>query len=315
MGSMHLVLAASSVSRNEKLLGALIGVSIIVLLYIVTSVGSKPRQWNPLKVIEGQDGTWSTSKFQWFLWLIVVLFAYVFLWFIRTRSGHWGAIPNVPGNLLAVLGFSTVTAVGAKGITVGYLKSGSITKADSSAAAAVAPGAPAAPAPPGGLLVDDSGTPELAKIQMVGFTFVAIMIFLWDVYHQARGSHPTAQLPNIDGSLLVLMGISQGGYIGKKLVTLSTPFINTITPTTQKVGGTVEIDGASFGSGAGSSRLLLDGSPIPTTTWTDTQIVFAVPANYPKAGKEQWPAVKVVQLGIDLGGGTRGNEVTLTVTP
>jgi hypothetical protein len=289
---------ASQLPTSWKWFAALLALALLALLYVVASIVG--HSWNPLKVAEGADGQLSTSKFQWFLWLVVVLFSYVFLWVLRARQGHYGAITDVPANLLAVLGFSTTTAVAAKGITVGYLKSGSTSKPDPASAK-------------GGLLVDDSGVPELAKIQMIGFTFIAILIFLADVLHQARGGHPTAQLPNIDSSLLVLMGISQGGYIGKKLVTITTPFINTITPKSAAPGAKVTIDGASFGDGKGTSRLLLDNNPIPTTSWTDTQITFAVPDHYPHAG-ESWAPPQVVRLGIDLGGGTRGNEVTLTVT-
>ncbi len=296
---MHELVLASQVTSGWKWIAGLIAIGVLVLLYLVVAIAR--NAWNPLKLVEGADGQSSTSKFQWFVWLVVVLFSYVFLWVLRARQGHYGAITNVPTNLLTVLGFSTVTAVGAKGITVAYLKNGSTSKPDPASAK-------------GGLLVDDSGVPELAKIQMIGFTFVAILIFLADILHQARGGHPMAQLPNIDSSLLVLMGISQGGYLGKKLVTISTPFINTIAPTTAGLGATVTIDGGSFGSGAGTSRLLLDNNPIKTTSWTDTEITFEVPRQYPHAGAN-WALPQVVRLGVDLGGGTRGNEVTLTVSP
>ena len=218
---------------------------------------------------------------------------------LRARQGDYGAISTVPANLLTVLGFSTVTAVGAKGITVGYLKSGAISKPDPGSAK-------------GGLLLDDSGVPELAKIQMIGFTVVAVLIFLVGVIHQARGAHPSAQLPNIDSSLLVLMGISQGGYLGKKLVSISTPVINTIAPKSAAVGAAVTLTGASFGGGGGTSRLMLDSNPIPTDSWTDTQIKFTVPPQYPGA-TATWARPQVVRIGVDLGGGTSGNEVTLTV--
>jgi hypothetical protein len=298
VSSVHAFVFASQVTGSWKWIAALIALAVLALLYVIVSIAG--GSWNPLKVVEGQDGPLSTSKFQWLLWLVVVLFSYVFLWVLRARQGHYGAITDIPANLMAVLGFSTATAIGAKGITVGYLKSGATSKPDAANAA-------------GGILFDDSGVPELAKIQMIGFTFVAILIFLAEVLHQSRGAHPTAQLPNIDGALLVLMGISQGGYIGKKLVTITTPFINNIDPTSAAIGAAVTINGASFGGGGGTSRLLLDNNPIKTDAWTDTAITFTIPATYPEAGVA-WAPPQVVRLGIDLGGGTRGNEVTLTVT-
>jgi len=305
------LVAASTVTTGWKWIAAGIAVGVLLVIYLVVVVFTRDRKnkkWhlNPIYVAEGADGTLSTSKFQWLVWLVVVLFSYVFLWVLRARQGNYEAISDVPANLLAVLGFSTVTAVGAKGITVGYLKSGSTSKPDDDNAK-------------GGLLVDDDGTPQLAKIQMLGFTVIAVMIFLVAVFHQSRGANPTAELPDIDGSLLVLMGISQGGYLGKKLVTITTPFLNTLTTAAGKVGEAtvgeqVTLSGSSFGGGGGSSRLVLDGNPIKTDSWADTQIVFTVPAVYPDAGGAWGNLPRVVRIGVDLGGGTKGNDVGLTVT-
>ena len=58
---------------------------------------------------------------------------------------------------------------------------------------------------------------------MIGFTFIAIGIFLATFIHQIQTNSLNAGLPNIDSSLLVLMGVSQGGYLGKKLVSVVTP--------------------------------------------------------------------------------------------
>ena len=52
----------------------------------------------------------------------------------------------------------------------------------------------------------------LAWSQMIGFTILAIGIFLATVFHQIGTGDITDGLPNIDSSLMVLMGISQGGY-------------------------------------------------------------------------------------------------------
>jgi len=303
--SPQIVAVASSVSSSQKWLAALIGVAAIVVLYVIAAVMNKSP--NPLKVVEGKDGAASTSKFQWAVWLVVILFAYAFLWFIRTREGNWDGLSTIPKNLLTVLGFSTLTAIGAKGIVVGYTGAGSLAKGD-----ATDPTTNTA-SPKGGLLADDSGTPELAKIQMVAFTFVAVGIFLYDVFHQAKGSHPTAQLPDIDSSLLVLMGISQGGYLGKKLVTTTTPLLNTLNPKPAWVGASMSLKGASLGQGGGASRLLLDDAPIPTQSWTDSEITFSIPDHYPRAGEEDWPDKRLVRVGIDLGGGVRGNEITVVV--
>ena len=296
------------------------GLGLLVLLYLATMVGSGQR--NPWKLVEGADGSASTSKFQWFLWLIVILFAYTALWVLRAEQGNFSALSEVPVNLLTVLGFSTGTAAAAKGITSGYVQSGRVVKAPPpqvTAGAAGAAPAGAAPAPAsggatvgnGGILQDDSGVPELAKIQMVGFTFIAIGIFLITVIHQIVTGNVTAGLPNIDSSLMVLMGISQGGYLGKKLVTFSPATLYAPSPASGAPGTAITLPGVSLGSQPG--QLTLDGVPIPVTSWSANSIQFRVPANDPAANSPWAGPSRAVQLGVVVGG-QPSNSVTFTVT-
>ena len=147
--------------------------------------------------MEGADGWASTSKLQWLLWIVVILFAYTALWVLRAKQGHCSAISQVPVNVLTVLGFSTGTAAAAKGITSAYVQSNRVSKPTGAAT-------PAGPKP--GILKDYSGVPELAKIQVMGFTFVALGIYLATVIHQIVSNPVITTLPNIDTPLLVLMG-------------------------------------------------------------------------------------------------------------
>jgi hypothetical protein len=200
--------AAAQVSSGWKLVAVLIGFALLALLWAFIGLTNKQIGWKVWKVVEGTDGRSSASKFQWSVWLVAILFAYTVLWVLRARAGHYGAITVIPANLLTVLGLSTATTAAAKGITVGYLQSGRITKATG------------AQSSQGGILQDDTGFPELAKIQMIGFTFISVGIFLATLIHQIHSNPVQTGLPNIDSSLLALMGISQGGYLGKKLVSV-----------------------------------------------------------------------------------------------
>jgi len=193
-----------------KAVAFLIGLALLALLWVFIGVTNKKIGFRVWKLVKGADGSSSTSKFQWAVWLVVILFAYTVLWVLRARSGDYSAISTVPSNLLVVLGLSTTTAAAAKGITVGYLQSGRITKGT------------AAQAPAGGVLKDDTGYPDLAKIQMIGFTFIAVGVFLATFIHEIHTNTFNSGLPNIDSSLLVLMGLSQGGYVGQKLVPSTT---------------------------------------------------------------------------------------------
>ncbi len=202
--SLHLGISsivATVISPGWKWLAVLIGLAAVVVLFgiIVIVTGD-----NPKRLFEGQDGLSSTSKFQWLLWLVIILFAYVALWVLRAKGGDYSALPEAPANVLTVLGFSTVTAAAAKGIA--------------SAQAARPGGRPAPAAGTSGLIQDDTGVPELAKIQMIAFTLVAIGIYVATLSHQIASTPVITKLPDIDKTLMVLMGLSQGGYLGKKLV-------------------------------------------------------------------------------------------------
>jgi hypothetical protein len=227
--------ALQDVSAGLRWAAVLSGLGVLLLLYLVTAIFSK--ELNPWKLVEGADGQASTSKFQWFLWIIVILFSYTALWVLRAEQGDFLALRTAPAGLLTVLGFSAFTAVAAKGITSSYVRSGRVTKRDPAAAVpgadpAAGAGVAAGGSPPaesmagGGILRDDSGRPELAKIQMVGFTILTIGIFLAAVIHQIVSNAARATLPDIDTFLVVLMGISQAGYLGKKLVTVNAPTLS-----------------------------------------------------------------------------------------
>ena len=199
-------LAAGSVELKWGVV--LCGFALLVLLYVSTAVFTK--YWNPMKLVEGADGRASTFKFQWFLWLIVTLFAYTALWVLRAVKGNFSALSGIPVSFLVALGLSTGTMAVAKGITTTYVQIGRVTKPTLAAGSAKS-----------GILRDDNGVLELAKIQLVGFTVILIGIFLTAVVRQILSNEVTAGLPNIDASLTVLLAISQGAYLGKKLVAFS----------------------------------------------------------------------------------------------
>jgi hypothetical protein len=212
MNEATLAIAASagtilphSASAGQKW-GAVLGaLGLLLLLYLVTAVVT--RKFNPSLLVMGFDGRVSTSKFQWFLWIAAILFAYTALWVLRAEQGEFAALGVTSAGLLTVLGFSAATAIAAKGITTAYVHSGRVTK---TAIADIGPEVR------GGILQNDSGAPELAKIQLVGFTLITIGIFLTTVIHEIVTSPGLASLPNIGIFLVALIGISQAGYLGQE---------------------------------------------------------------------------------------------------
>jgi hypothetical protein len=290
--------AAASVSTSWKWYAVLIGLGVLVFLGGIAAIPTSGKLW---QLVEGADGRASTSKFQWLLWMTVIFFAYTVLWVLRATQGNYSAISEIPVNLLTVLGFSTGTAAAAKGITAGYVQTGRQAKP------AAVKGAK------GGLIQDDSGVPDLAKLQMVGFTLIAVGIFLATLGHQIASNPVGTNLPNIDSSLLVLMGISQGGYLGKKLVTFSSPILYPPKPAAAAVGETVTVSGANLGTPPSGTQppvgavLTLAGEVVPDPQWGSAQITFSVPPPAPAEAMKASLAVIVM--------GQKSNDVTLTITP
>lgn len=295
--------SAPAVSAGSKAGAILIGVAFLVALYVVTAFIT--GHWRLKDLVNGFDGFGSTSKLQWFLWLIAILFGYVATWVLRAEQGDYTALSDIPVNILTVLGFSTGTAAAAKGITAGYVQTGKVAKT----------GVPANPtsATTGGVFQDDTGGPELAKIQMIAFTIIAIGIFLATVFHQIAIGDIKDGLPNIDSSLLVLMGISQGGYLGKKLVTFGTPALFAPNPLSGPPGTPVTVTGSGLGAQQGNSQLLLNGAPIAVTLWSDTSIQFTVPADDPATGVAWASLPKAVPLVVSMTG-QLSNSATFKVT-
>jgi len=151
----------------------------------------------------------STSKFQWILWTIVALFSYVVIFVVRAKLGIFDSL-IVPNNLIITMGISITTMAAAKGITVNYLNNKKITQ--NSATNANTQGILA-------LFNDDDGLPDLSKIQMLAWTVIAIAVYLFQLNYQIKNSAASSlSLPDIDTTLMALMGLGQAGYLGKKIV-------------------------------------------------------------------------------------------------
>jgi hypothetical protein len=177
----------------------------VVLAGIYGAYVLATRSFNVYRIAEGADGRASTSKAQFLLWTAVVVPCYAALFVANWRGAHAvDAGLGVPSNLMAALGISVMTTTGAKAL---YLV-GSAPKQKAGATSK------------GGLLTDDAGYPDLAKIQLLAWTLLAVGIFCVRVADHIQstlsGAQAATTLPDVDTALLVLMGIGHAGYTAKK---------------------------------------------------------------------------------------------------
>ncbi len=207
----------------QQVMSYLTGLGGLAAFWLVLLIATKKHPWS---LVIGEDGQASTSKFQMLVWTAAVVFGFLAIYQIRFSSGYLEDFPGVPSNLLIAMGISVVTAVSAKSIAVS-----SQAKSDAAAAAAPVPAVPA-PAPPqsqSGIFCDDSGTPDLGKVQVVLWTVIAVGVFLSRVFAIIQQPHCphfdpatgntacSLSLPDIGQTLMILMGLGHGAYIGKKI--------------------------------------------------------------------------------------------------
>lgn len=281
------------------ILAGLAFLALVVVLYRVVS-GS----WNLLYLAEGADQRLSTSKFQVLLWTIVVVFGYVVVETGRFTLGNFDAMDEIPPNVLIALGFTLGTATLAKGITSSFVASGRIRKGTDPTAGLKA------------LLTDDSGAPDLSKWQLLAWTLIALTVYVVRVMYQLR-VHDSPKLPDIDAPLMILMGLGQGAYVGKKLTTTTVARLSGIDPAAAQPGQTVvTVTGTALGGDDAGTQVTLDGAPMAAgdrSQWDDEKVVFTLPADGHPNG-QPWRDGQRVAVGVTAGGRESANRLPLTVT-
>lgn len=282
------------------------------LLYTVLT-----GRWNPSWLFEGSDRRLSTSKFQWWLWIWVIAYTYITTYVARSLAvGHMAdPVTDISENVFAVLGFSTLTTAVAKGVTQGYVAAGLVFKPE--------PDGPKAE----DLVKDDSGAPDLYKLQIFLWTLIAVGIYFASLVSivttgaaakDAQTALAALKFPDIDTSLMVLSGLSAAGYLGKKVVTKDAPkiVISSITPSRSTSATSLDIVllGGKFGDAQHGSTLNI-GSVVnhPVTHWSDQEIRATVPANFPK-GTHPVSAIVEMRVNGNVVGKLKSNEVTLELT-
>ena len=134
---------------------------------------------------------YSLSLFQMVFWFCLVIIAYVFVWMINDE------LDTITGSVLALIGIGAGTAIGAAMIDKSKIEA-----------------APeAADVPSRGFVHDvlsDAGGISLHRFQMFIWTLVLGIIFIASVYKNLS-------MPEFSATLLGLMGISSGTYVGFKV--------------------------------------------------------------------------------------------------
>jgi Cu/Ag efflux protein CusF len=172
--------------------------------------------FHPEKLIIGEDGRFSNSKFQTVLWFGVLVGTYLATVWLRARElgGDMLGGVNIPQNLFLLSGMSAVTFTAAKGITV--------SKVQSAVAAGIVNSKPRASFASfwSDLTSNDCNQFDLGDFQMLVMTFLAVGVFLVLVFHfwGSLEARTIVDLPDVDTTILASFGLGHGAYLTKKAV-------------------------------------------------------------------------------------------------
>jgi len=220
------------------------GVLFLALIFIGIRNLPDPRP-KFLAALFQENGAYSLSKLQFYLWTAVAVGGYLYVAFARSLVQGVITLPEVPDGLPGLIGISVGTSVAASAITELRGAKGF-----------------AGTEPSLGDLIMTGGSVVAERVQFLAWTLVSIVAFVVLV-----GTYDPATLetlPPIPYSLLWLMGLSASGYLGGKFVRGPAPAITeAVADVSTPLQPVLTVRGRNLSKQAG---LILNGRPIPLGT-------------------------------------------------
>lgn len=190
--------------KKEWLIAFIVSSTVFAVLFYFLAHNSDIIRVSGAKPTTGKRKRYSLARTQTACWFFIIVVCYVFIWFVT------GNVPTLTNSVLWIVGISS-------GINLGATIIGSKNKKEKrEQAGASSEGELVQAKPPeetkgflADILNDDNGM-SFHRFQMVIWTLVLIVIFVaatWNVL----------AMPDFDATLLGLMGISGGTYLGFKL--------------------------------------------------------------------------------------------------
>lgn len=261
------------VSGDQLGLAVIIGLAVdfsILLLVQMMFTRIKGEKIGLKDLVKAPDGHYSLAYLQFFLWTFVVVFAFTTIYMLRVQLGEFVPPTDMPRNILILMGISVTTPVISKEVSKVKYGIGSEEKNDTGKHQHKFQE-----------MFLEKDRPTLTRYQMFAWTVVSILIYLITLATMLVDPNLTTEeliLPNIDPALVVLMGLSQGGYLGGKIVTAGAMKISEILPSAGTKGEEVSILGINFGDQKGivdfgGKRIKEFGED----QWTNTRIDVKIP--------------------------------------
>ncbi len=242
---------------------------IAVIIFIANKILTTGDNDNKLSNIL-RDKHWypSLALLQFFAWTLVIIFAFFGIYLIRLFNGISDPPTEIPLFLFALMGISIATPIlNAKVSSIVYQTKNST------------PVKKPVHLPGFSTMLQENGKIVLTRFQMFSWTWIAIIVYLIVLFSDVQNAVNVTNfeelvLPDIDPVFLVLMGISQGAYLGGKLTIKQGLNITKID--SDKTKKTITITGTNFGNKKGV--VTWDNDELLETDislWTDTKIIIS----------------------------------------
>jgi hypothetical protein len=192
----QVVVTVTQVGVTSAVVAWAVVVAVAVLVWMIMDSIARHRRLRGrnllLRVISTEDGYASLSQLQIVLWTVVVGMSAIY---VMTLSGN---LISISDGTLILLGIASATALAAR-----LPGSGPPTRAP------LDPSAPPAEPQWSDLIIPDRSTGEIdvTRLQMLSFTLITAAFVLVKVVTDY-------EIPSIPANFLVLMGISNGVYVG-----------------------------------------------------------------------------------------------------
>lgn len=224
------------------------GISILAVVLIIVSIRTilkrDPAKPSFTDIIRESDWYPSLSRFQFLIWTCIILFAFFAVYLIRLSNGVMEPMSSIPENLLVLMGISIISPVAGAALSSKYTTD-----------------SPPSSKPTNDemkkrgfyTMLEENGKPSLTRVQMFSWTWIAVAVYLIlffssvnsvtsdyvlhksscdDSYNVIKNNSTASvekkyrcmydlNVPNVDETFVVLMGLSQGAYLGGKFVSQS----------------------------------------------------------------------------------------------
>jgi hypothetical protein len=257
--------------------GILTGAILYIVGYLLKRLKMGFKLWDVIR----EAGYPSLARFQFTVWTAIVIFCFTTICIMRFLAGSLAIPNNIPENLLALMGISA----GVTAVSTGVSKSkyGEETKVYTKET--WNKDVLNDPKKKFGTMILENGVPSITRFQMLAWTLLSVALYLakflaiLSAFTIADAN--TLCLPDIESTLLVLMGISQTAYVGGKWVAPTKPQIMNASYENRKINEEdtpfVVVNGNNFGDNKGV--VVLDNKVIAQDkiTWDTAVVSFEAP--------------------------------------